>query len=79
MAWVAAYSAEVPKAGVYAVREGPVLAHNLVAQVTGTPLQTYVPQPDFLSLLVSGHNTAISSWKVGFAAFFLVFALFLLE
>lgn len=48
-----------PKAGVYAVREGPVLAHNLRALVTQTVaqparLQEYHPQHDFLSLLNLG-------------------------
>jgi NADH dehydrogenase FAD-containing subunit len=32
-----------PKAGVYAVRSGPILAHNIVAYLNGTELNKYVP------------------------------------
>jgi len=33
-----------PKAGVYAVREGPVIAQNVVNYLKGAPMQEYVPQ-----------------------------------
>jgi selenide,water dikinase len=49
----------VPKAGVYAVREGPVLCANLDARLTGTAQQPYVPQRDFLALLNRGDGTAV--------------------
>ena len=42
------------KAGVYAVRQGPVLAHNLMARIRGERLRAYRPQRDFLSLLNLG-------------------------
>ena len=42
------------KAGVYAVRQGPVLAHNLIARIRGERLRAYRPQRDFLSLLNLG-------------------------
>lgn len=32
-----------PKAGVYAVREGPILAQNIMNSIMGKPLVTYVP------------------------------------
>ena len=53
----------VPKAGVYAVRQGPILANNLRAYISarGKP-QTYVPQREFLSLLSTGRRSAILAW-----------------
>jgi len=47
------------KAGVYAVRQGPVLADNLMARVRGERLRAYRPQRDFLSLLNLGDGGAI--------------------
>ncbi len=49
----------LPKAGVYAVRMGPILCANLDARLTGTVLSPYVPQTDFLSLLNLGDGTAV--------------------
>lgn len=53
------------KAGVYAVRQGPFVARNLKAMLTGTPLRSYKPQSDFLSLLNLGDGTALGA-KHGF-------------
>ena len=47
-----------PKAGVYAVRQAPVLFHNLRARLLGEPLRDYRPQDGFLSLLALGGKTA---------------------
>ncbi len=47
------------KAGVYAVRAGPLLDCNLRAHATGAPLSAYRPQSDFLSLLNLGDGTAV--------------------
>ncbi|HEY7436412.1 MAG TPA: selenide, water dikinase SelD [Methylomirabilota bacterium] len=53
------------KAGVYAVRQGPVLAHNLMARLRGARLRAYRPQRDFLSLLNLGDGEAIGTkWGV---------------
>jgi selenide,water dikinase len=53
------------KAGVYAVRQGPVLAHNLMARLRGERLRPYRPQRDFLSLLNLGDGRAIGTkWGV---------------
>jgi selenide,water dikinase len=52
---------ECPRAGVYAVREGPVLADNLAASLAGTRLQTYAPQRTFLALLNLGDGRAIGT------------------
>lgn len=51
------------KAGVYAVRQGPVLWNNLRAFLRGEPLTDYVPQKGFLSLLATGDRRAILSYK----------------
>lgn len=53
----------LPKAGVYAVREGPVLAENLAAFISGDPLKPYKPQPAILALLMTGTANAIASWR----------------
>ena len=52
-----------PKAGVYAVRQGPVLAHNLQAALAGEKLQEYSPQSDFLTLLNLGDGSALGAKK----------------
>jgi selenide,water dikinase len=53
----------MPKAGVYAVRGGPILAENLRRRAAGRPLRAYRPQRDFLSLLNLGDGTAIGAWR----------------
>lgn len=50
-----------PKAGVYAVREGPIIAQNLCNVINGKPLVDYVPQRMFLSLLMTGDEEAIAN------------------
>lgn len=56
----------LPKAGVYAVRQGPVLDANLRACLSDLSLRRYRPQSDFLSLLNLGDGTALGG-KAGFA------------
>lgn len=48
-----------PKAGVYAVRMGPIIAQNVVNFVNGKPLADYVPQREFLALLAAGDGTSV--------------------
>ncbi|MEM1249376.1 MAG: selenide, water dikinase SelD [Acidobacteriota bacterium] len=52
---------ETPKAGVYAVRQGPYLIRNLEALLEGRSLEDYRPQSDFLALLNLGDGTAIGA------------------
>jgi selenide,water dikinase len=55
----------VPKAGVYAVRAGPILDANLRARLTGAALRRYRPQRDFLALLNLGDGRALGGkWGV---------------
>ena len=49
-----------PKAGVFAVRQAPVLAHNLRAALSGGALKTYDPQSDYLKLVSLGRKEALA-------------------
>lgn len=54
---------DLPKAGVYAVREGPILAYNLRAALRGEgAVARYRPQRRFLSLLSTGDGRALLSY-----------------
>ena len=55
-----------PKAGVYAVRAAPVLAHNLRADLLGHQRKAFHPQKDFLKLISMGDKVAVAE-KAGFA------------
>ncbi|WP_019954685.1 selenide, water dikinase SelD [Yoonia vestfoldensis] len=49
-----------PKAGVYAVRQAPVLFDNLSAVLSGGPLRDYTPQRDYLKLISLGQKSALA-------------------
>ena len=49
-----------PKAGVFAVRQAPVLMHNLVAALSGGSLRRYAPQSDYLKLVSTGDKRAVA-------------------
>ncbi len=49
-----------PKAGVFAVREAPVLFHNLRAELLGTSRKGFKPQKSYLKLISTGGKGAIA-------------------
>lgn len=51
------------RSGVYAVRQGPVLAANLQAALQGRPLRQYHPQRSSLALLATGDGGALLGWR----------------
>lgn len=58
----AALSRPVPKAGVYAVRMGPILTTNLTNAITEKPLVPFKRQVTALALLNTADGYAIASW-----------------
>lgn len=61
---IALEGARLAKVGVYAVRQNPILFHNLMAALEGGPLQPFVPQKDFLAILNMGYGRGIL-WRRG--------------
>lgn len=51
-----------PKSGVYAVRAGPPLAHNLRKYLFDNPMKPHVPQKRSLYLISTGGRHAVASW-----------------
>ena len=49
-----------PKAGVYAVRQAPVLFDNLRAVLSGGQMRPYSPQKDYLKLISLGQKSALA-------------------
>lgn len=56
-----------PKAGVYAVRQAPVLLNNIRHTLAGDPLTPYIPQTDYLKLVSLGGKRAFGE-KNGLSA-----------
>jgi selenide,water dikinase len=59
---VAAYQDARPKSGVFAVRAGPVLAHNLRALCQGDTPKSWAPQRRALYLISTGDRRATAAW-----------------
>jgi selenide,water dikinase len=55
----------LPKAGVFAVRAGPVLAANLRAALAGEPLQRFATGSRYLALVSTGERRAVGTWNGG--------------
>jgi selenide,water dikinase len=55
-------SQQIPKAGVYAVREGPILWQNIQRYVSHRPLIPFQPQSSFMSLLSTGDGKALMQY-----------------
>ncbi|MBX2886474.1 MAG: FAD-dependent oxidoreductase [Granulosicoccus sp.] len=53
-----------PKAGVYAVRQAPVLLHNIRMALSNAQLSSYKPQTDYLKLISLGDKEAFGE-KMG--------------
>ncbi len=54
----------LPKAGVFAVREGPAIFKNILNLLAGNnKLTVFKPQRNFLTIMVSGKNEAIASYR----------------
>lgn len=59
----ASWERPLPKAGVFAVRMGPVLAKNIIARISGSPLASFSPQRRYLTLIGTGERHAVASWN----------------
>lgn len=51
-----------PKAGVFAVRQGPIVAHNLQQTLANRSLQVFNSQSRYLSLVSLGDRRAVASY-----------------
>lgn len=54
--------AALPRAGVFAVRQGPVLLANLLAALDGTPPQAFRPQRRYLWVMNLGDGTGLATY-----------------
>jgi NADH dehydrogenase FAD-containing subunit len=53
------------RVGVYAVRQNPILFHNLLVALEGGKMQVFTPQKDFMLILNMGNGRGIL-WKKNF-------------
>lgn len=55
-----------PTAGVFAVRQAPILFNNLRAHLSGGDVRAYAPQKSYLKLTSLGEKSAVSDkWGIG--------------
>ena len=50
----------LPRVGVYAIREAPVLFHNLLAAAEGKPPRIFRPQRQYLIIMNLGNETGLA-------------------
>ena len=53
------------KVGVYAVRQNPILYHNLLAALEGRDMKAFIPQKDYMLIFNMGNGRGIL-WKRNF-------------
>lgn len=53
---------KMERSGVHAVHAGAILAHNVIATLTGKPMRVYRPRQQSLYLLATGSLHAVASW-----------------
>lgn len=53
---------DLPKLGVFGVRQAAFIHANLLASLEGKPLAEYEPQKRYLAILNLGDGTALSTW-----------------
>ncbi len=51
---------DLPKIGVFGVRQAPILKDNLIAAANGRPLRKYEPQEKFLAILNLGNGEGLA-------------------
>lgn len=57
---IALADSQLPKLGVFSLREAPVLLHNLLATIDGTPLRKFRPQSHSLRILNLGRGKSLA-------------------
>jgi len=53
---------ELPRQGVFGVRQAPLLIRNLAAAANGKPLEDYRPQRRWLAIMDLGNQTGFATW-----------------
>ena len=59
---IALESRALDKVGVYAIREAPILFHNLLASLGGEKLRRFQPQERYLLILNLSDGTGLATW-----------------
>lgn len=53
----------LPKVGVYAIRQSPILCHNLYVAAKGGKLKEFKPQKNYLGIISLGNRKAVAKWR----------------